>query len=362
MLKKLDTYIIRKYLGTFFYAILLITMIAIVIDFSEKVDKLLRPDLPFKDVLLQYYLHFIPWINGLLWPLFALLSVIFFTSRMAKNAEVIAILSSGVSYYRFLAPYLVASSFLATLLWIGNNFIIPKSIKIKNTFEEVHINKSKTKSLGYNIHFFLSPDEKVYLRHYRAKDTTGSTFRYEKFMDNELVYILKANRLTMLEEPNLWQLHDFQKRFFNGAEESYINGKGEKMDTLLSLEPKDFVRNANVMENTTTADLLEYIDIEQQRGLDTAQAMKIEVHRRSADPVTIIILTILGVAIASRKVRGGLGLHIAAGVIIGAAFVLVSRFSMTISNNLSIHPAFGMWLPNILFALLTIYIVSKAQK
>lgn len=362
MLKKLDKYIIRKFLGTFFYAILLITMIAIVIDFSEKVDKLLRPDLPFQDVVFQYYLHFIPWINGLLWPLFALLSVIFFTSRMAKNAEIIAILSSGVSYFRFLRPYLIAGSFLAGLLWIGNNFIIPKSIKIKNEFEDVVLNKKTAKSLGYNTHFFLSPDEKVYLRHYRTKDTTGSTFRYERFKDNELVYILKANRMTMLEPPNHWELHDFEKRTFSGLDESYISGKGDKMDTILSLEPKDFVRNAKIMENTTTADLLEFIDIEQKKGLDTVQAMKIEVHRRSADPITIIILTILGAAIASRKVRGGLGLHIASGVIIGAAFVLVSRFSMTISNNLSINPAFGMWLPNILFAILTIYLVARAQK
>jgi lipopolysaccharide export system permease protein len=362
MLKKLDYYIIKKFLGTFFYAILLITMIAIVIDFSEKVDKLFAPGITMKQVLFDYYLHFIPWINGLLWPLFALLSVIFFTSRLAKNNEIISILSSGVSYGRFLRPYLVASTLLASFLWIGNNFVIPKSIKLKNEFEEVQMNRSKTKTLGYNTHFFLSPDEKVYLRHYRSKDTTGSTFRYEKFKDNKLIYILKANRMTLKEAPNLWTLHDYEKRSFNGMKENFVSGKGQQLDTILSLEPKDFLRNSRLIQNTTTTDLLEYIDIEQQRGLDTAQAMKIEVHRRSADPVTIIILTLLGVAIASRKVRGGLGFHIASGVIIGAAFVLVSRFSMTISNNLSIHPAFGMWLPNIIFAIVALILVSRAQK
>jgi len=363
MLRKLDLYIIKKYLGTFFYAILLITMIAIVIDFSEKVEKLLAPDVPFKDVVFEYYLNFIPWINGLLWPLFALLSVIFFTSRLAKNAEIIAILSSGVSYWRILRPYLIAGSLLAVFLWIGNNYIIPKSTKIKNDFEAEHFNKSKTKSIGYNTHFFLSPTEKVFLRHYRTKDTVGSTFRYEKFDANkELTYLLKANRITIEEPPNLWKLHDYEKRSFDGIKETYVSGKGETLDTILSLEPSDFMRNTKVMENMTTTDLLEFIDIEQERGLDTAQAMKIEVHRRSADPITIIILTLMGVAISSRKVRGGLGFHLAAGIILGAAFVLISRFSMTISNNLSINPAFGMWMPNLLFAILTIVLIARAQK
>lgn len=363
MLRKLDYYIIKKYLGTFFYAILLITMISIVINFSERVEKLLQPDLPFYDVVFVYYLNFIPWINGLLWPLFALLSVIFFTSRLAKNAEIIAILSSGVSYYRILRPYLIAGCLLAVLLWIGNNYIIPKSTKIKNDFEAEYFNNSKTKSIGYNTHFFLSPTEKVFLRHYRTKDTVGSTFRYEKFDANqELTYLLKANRITLEEEPNLWKLHDYEKRSFKGLNETYIDGKGETLDTILSLEPSDFVRNTKVMENMSTSDLLEFIEIEQERGLDTAQAMKIEVHRRSADPITIIILTLMGASIASRKVRGGLGFHLASGIILGAAFVLVSRFSMTIANNLSINPALGMWLPNILFAILTVVLVIRAQK
>ncbi len=363
MLKKLDLYIIKKYLGTFFYTILLISLIAVVIDFSEKVEKLLNPNLTLGQVLTEYYLNFIPWINGLLWPLFALLSVIFFTSRMAKNAEIISILASGVSYYRFLLPYFIAGSFLAALLWYGNNYVIPKSTKIKNEFESQYINKATKKSLGYNTHFFLNPQEKVYLRYYRSKDTTGTTFRFERFDDNKnLAYILKAAKITMHEAPNTWRLHDYEKRSFNGLKESVFNGKGKTLDTLLNLGPDDFMRNSKIMENMTSSDLREYIDIEKQRGLDTAQSMLIELHRRSADPVTILILTIMGASIASRKVRGGLGIHLASGVILGALFVVISRFSMTISSNLSINPALGMWLPNILFAILTIILISKAQK
>ncbi len=363
MFKKLDRYIIKKYLGTFFYTILLISMIAIVIDFSEKVEKLLNPELTLSRVLFEYYLNFIPWINGLLWPLFALLSVIFFTSRMAKNAEIISILSSGVSYYRFLQPYLIAGTFLASLLWIGNNYVIPRSTKIKNDFEQEFINSNSTKSLGYNTHFFLDPDEKVYLRYYRSKDTTGTTFRFEQFdEDMQLKYMLKAAKITLAKAPNVWTLHDYEKRSFNGLKETLVNGKGETMDTTLNLTPADFVRNKKIMENMTSTDLREFINIERGRGLDTAQAMLIELHRRSADPVTIIILTLMGAAIASRKVRGGLGFHLASGVILGALFVLVSRFSMTIANNLSLNPALGMWLPNILFVCLAAYLIAKAQK
>jgi lipopolysaccharide export system permease protein len=363
MFKKIDSYIIKKFLGTFFYTILLISMIAIVIDFSEKVENLLAPEVSLYSLIFEYYLNFIPWINGLLWPLFALLSVIFFTSRLAKDNEIIAILSSGISYKRFLVPYIISAFILAGMLWIGNNYIIPKSTKIKNDFESTYINKSAQKVVGYNSHFFLSPTEKVFLRYYRSNDSTGQTFRYEKFNANsDLIYMIKAAKLTLKEDPNLWTLHDYEKRSFNGMKETLEQGVGKTMDTLLALTPDDFIRNAKVMENMTSTDLKEFINIERERGLGTAQAMLVELHRRSADPFTIIILTLMGVALASRKVRGGLGIHLALGVILGALFVLVSKFSITISTNLSINTTIGMWLPNALFTILAFFLLFKAQK
>lgn len=349
-------------MGTFFYSVLLISMIAIVIDFSDRIDKLLgEPSL--KEIVFDYYLNFIPWINGLMWPLFALISVIFFTSRLAKNSEVIAILSSGVSYTRFLRPYFVGALFLATLLWIGNNYIIPRSSKIKNDFETKYIWKSNDKTLGTNIHCFVAPNEKVYIRYYRKKDSSAQTFRFERFEDGRISYLIKAKKIKIKEAPNTWTLHNYEKRSFNGIKEALIVAEsGETMDTTLSLTPDDFIRNINLKENMTTPELRAFIQTERDRGLGMAKKFIIELHRRTADPFTIIILSILGAAVASRKVRGGLGIHLAIGVVLGASFVIISRFSETIAHNLNVSAALGIWIPNILFSLITFVLVFRAQK
>ncbi len=337
-------------------------MIAVVIDFSDRIDKLLAEPTA-KEIVFDYYLNFIPWINGLLWPLFALISVIFFTSRLAKNSEIIAILSSGVSYTRFLRPYLVGACILATLLWIGNNYVIPRSSKIKNDFETKYIWKSNDKTLGTNIHCFVSPNEKVYIRYYRKKDSSANTFRFERFNEGKLDYLIKAKKIKIKEAPNTWTLHNYEKRHFNGKTEILeVADSGETMDTTLSLTPDDFIRNINLKENMTTSELRSFIKTERERGLTMAKKFIIELHRRTADPITIIILTLLGVAVASRKVRGGLGIHLAIGIVLGASFVIISRFSETVANNLDVSAGFGMWIPNILFSIITLILILKAQK
>lgn len=362
MLKKIDTYIIKKYLSTFFFTILLITMIAITIDFFEKVDKFMRPSVPNDEIILDYFLNFIPWINGLLWPLFALLAVIFFTSRMAKNSEIVAILASGVSYYRLLLPFMVAAGILATLLWIGNNYVIPNSTRIKNEFESKYIYKSNKKALSNDIHFFTGPEEKVYIRYFRLRDSTPQNFRLERFADHELVYVLKAKSLKLKEKPNLWTLKNYEIHTFDGMKENLIIGKGETMDTTLNFAPEDFIRYAKQMEMMTTSDLKSYIANEKNKGIDTSKKFLVELHRRNADPFTILILTLLGVAVASRKVRGGMGFHLATGVVLGACFVIISKFSMTFSSNLSLSPALGVWLPNMVFGVIAIVMIWRTQK
>lgn len=362
MLKKIDIYIIKKYLSTFFFTIVLISMIAITIDFFEKVDKFMRDNVTTSEIIFDYYLNFIPWINGLLWPLFAMLAVIFFTSRMAKDSEVIAILSAGVSYYRMLVPFMVAATFIASLLWIGNNYVIPNSTKVKNEFESKYIKRSNKQTLSNDIHFYTQPNEKIYIRYFRLRDSTPQNFRLERFADQQLVYMLKARSLELKERPNLWTLNNYEIRTFNGLQESLVIGKGEKMDTILNFAPEDFIRYTKQMEMMTTDDLKTYIAAEQAKGIDTAKKFLVELHRRNADPFTIIILTLLGVAVASRKVRGGMGFHLAAGVVLGASFVVISKFSTTFSSNLSLSPMLGVWLPNIVFSIIAVVMIWKSQK
>lgn len=362
MLKKLDIYIIKKYLSTFVFTILMITMIAIAIDFFEKVDKFLKDTVTINEIIFDYYLNFIPWINGLLWPLFALLAVIFFTSRLAGDSEIISMLSAGISYNRIMRPYLIAAVLIASVHWVGKNYLIPKSNKIKGEFESEHIRKSNKKTLEDNTHFFLNKDEKVYIKYFRKYDSTANTFRLEKFDAGKLSYVLKARKLEFKEEPNVWTLKDYEYHSFDGLNEELVITNGGTMDTTFNFTPEDFFRYSNQMEMMTTRDLRAFIEKEESRGIDTATKFKTELYGRSADPFTIIILTLMGLAISSRKTRGGMGFQLAAGVILGSAFVIIQKFSMTFSINLGLHPMLGAWIPNIVFGAITIWLIRRAQK
>jgi len=359
---KLDKYIIGKYLKTFFFTVILITMVALVIDFSDRADKFINLDIPLKRILIDYYLMFIPWINGLLWPLFSLIAVIFFTSRLAKNTEVVAMLSAGISYKRFLVPYMMAAGIISSLLWVGSNYIIPRSNKIKTKFENTYIAKHKERTLGHDIHFYVGPSEKIYLRSYHRRDTTGRTFRFERFVDGELKYALKASKISLKEEPNTWQLNDYEKRMFDGSKESLLMAKGETMDTVLNLRPQDFIINDKDMLAMTTPELREAVGRRMERGLGNLTKYLLEINKRTADPIAVFILTLIGVSVASRKSRGGVGMNLAVGVVLGALFVVMSKFSETFSYNLNLPPVLGIWLPNIIFVFVAYYLFTKAQK
>lgn len=362
MLKKFDKYIIKKYLSTFFFTTLMFTIIALVIDFSERIQDFIEKPITLHQIIFDYYLNFIPWINGLLWPLFSLIAVIFFTSRLAKNSEIIATLAAGTSYLRIIRPYMIAATILAVVLLIGNHYVIPKGNKTFKAFENKYIYTSNERIKSENIHLFIAPDTKIFLRSYRKRDTSGTTFRLEKFKDNQLVYMLKAGQLKWLEPPNKWQLKNYEIRTFEGDKESLVLGRGQTIDTAIQLYPRDFVRFTNQREMMTTKEMVEFIQYEQQKGLDTARSFKAELHRRSAEPVTIIILSLIGCAIASRKVRGGMGLHLALGVLVGALYIIMSKFSITFATNLDLSAAVAMWLPNVVFGLLALFLVIRAQQ
>jgi len=341
---------------------LLITLMAVVIDFSEKINRFIDAELSISNILSEYYLNFVPWINGMMWPLFSLIAVIFFTSRLAKNSEIVALLSSGISFNRIMRPYIISATIIACLLWIGKNYVIPHSCKTKNNYEVEHLSKKHEKTLNSDIHFFLNPDEKIYIRYYRRSDTTAQSFRLEKFDNNKLVEVLKAEKLIFKKAPNEWTFKNYSIRSFNGNRESLIKFDGETKDTILDLTPDDFIKNTKQMENMTTKDLDDYINREKGRGLGEAKSFLIEKHIRHSQPFTIIILTLIGFAVASRKVRGGMGLHLALGIVIGAAFVILSKFSATFSNNLSLSPILGAWIPNIIFSLIALWLIRNSQK
>ena len=343
-------------------------MIAFIIDLSTQMENFLEEDCTFKEICHNYYLPFIPWINGLLFPLYALIAVIFFTSRMAYNSEIISILNAGVSFRRLMFPYLLAAMFIGGLHLLANHYVIPLGNKYKVDFEHKYLYKNENKGRTRDVHLVVNRDTanqtltKAYVSMYDNRDTSVRRLVLEQFKNNKLIYRLKAARANWIKPPNHWELKDYELRRFEGDSEEMIFGKRKTIDTTLNMFHDDFVLYENDKLTMTTPELQKAITREKQRGVKTTKSFLIEIQRRSAEPFTIIIVTLIGMAIASRKVRGGLGLHLALGVALGAVYVFLSRFSTTFATNQTLAPGIAVWIPNILFTLILIVLVSKAQK
>ena len=361
MIRTIDWYIIKKYLRTFFFTALVISLVAAVIDLSQKIDKFIGADLSATQIG-YYYLNFIPFVNGLLWPLCALIAVIFFTSRMGKDSEIISILNAGVSFGRLLRPFVIAATFILSLLLLGNHYIIPRSNDIMFNYELTYFNKTKSNIKKRDFLFALDPSNRIYVRTYDRVDTVGRDVRLETYHNDTLVRVLKAKELEWVGPPNHWRFKRYEVRNIAGHSSSIINFPNQNLDTTLNLYHDDFVAYKNEKNMMTTPKLLSFIKAEQSKGVGHTRNFQVELQRRTSEPFTVLILTLIGVSVASRKVRGGMGLHLAIGVSIGALFVFMSKFSVTFATNESLSPMLGVWIPNLIFSCVAIWLISRAQK
>ncbi len=362
MLKILDRYIIAKYIGTFLFVVLIFSLIAVIIDFSQNVEEFIDEKLPAWQVAHEYYLNFIVFINGLLWPLFALISVIFFTSRLASNSEIISILNAGVSFRRIMRPYLLAGGAIALVHLALNHFVIPVSNETRLDFFHSYIMKESDRGNTRDVHMFIAPDTKIYVRDYFKQDSFARNFRIEYFKGNKLTSFIEADEARWKGAPNKWQLSNYEIHQFDGLRDTIVVGGSEKLDTVFNFTPADFVRYDDTREMIPSQRLSEFIDEERSRGVGRTKIYEIELYRRTADPFTIIIVTFIGMSLASRKVRGGMGLHLALGIVLGAVFIFLSKFSITFATNKALPAMLGVWIPNIVFALIALLLVAKAQK
>ena len=361
--KILDRYIIRQYLKTFFFTAMLFSLIAVVIDFSDRLGAFLENGVTLKQAVFTYYLHFIAHINGLLWPLFALISVIFFTSRLAKNSEIISVLNAGIPYLRIMVPYLIAAGIIFSIHLLSNHFLIPLGSKIRIPFENKYIWKNVDRSKTRHIHVMLDPQTKLYIMNFRKRDSTAIDMRIETYDDNgTLTEYMEARRAEWKGPPNHWILKDYLKHRFDGDKEQIDVYQKDELDTTISITPEDLLIVKNQQQLFTTPELKAYLQKQRARGIGGTRVFETELYRRTSEPVSIFILTLIGMAVASRKTRGGLGIHLAIGISIGALFIVLSRFTMTFTNSESIGPLLGVWLPNILFAFVAAYLVKIAQK
>ncbi|AYD49137.1 MAG TPA: LptF/LptG family permease [Arachidicoccus soli] len=364
-MKKIDWYIVKKFLTTFFFSIFLFTIIAVVIDIGEKTDNFVQSGWSVYKIITDYYFSFIPHIIALLFPLFVFITVIFFTSKMAGRSEIVAILASGTSFKRFLRPFFFTGLFLAILLGYSASFIVPKA-EIKRTYFEdvyVHGNSNYDKLVKKAPMLYFKIDSFTYagIRNFNAVTKSGGPFFMYRIKNNRATYNLRANAIRWDTTGGAhWQLDGVYDRTINGLDEKVSSIATKRMN--FNFDPSDLKDDDFAEVKLTTPELLHKIKLEQLRGGEDINSFKIEFYHRFATPFSVLILTMIGVVIASRKVRGGSGAHLALGFVAAAVFILMDRFSTIFSTKGNFPPIIAAWLPNIVFALIAIYLYRKAPK
>jgi len=357
--KKIDRYIIRKFLGTFFYAIGLIIIIVIIFDISEKIDDFIEKGAPLNDIILKYYLNFIPYFANLFSPLFTFIAVIYFTSKLASNSEIIAVLSSGISFRRLIRPYIISAVFIALLSFLLSNFIIPPANKRRLDFEMLYI-KSITQTRDMNIHIQISPETFIYAGHYNNETNTAWPFSIEKINDKGLYYKLTSEYAKWDSVKTKWSIQNYFIRTIDGMNEKIRSGK--QYDTAISLKPSDFIENIHNIETMNFSELNKFIKKEKLKGSDSVSFYQVEKHKRIAFPFATVVLTLIGVSLSSRKMRGGIGFHLGAGLTLSFAFILFMQVSTTFATNGNLPAVIAVWIPNIIFGAMGWYLLRIAPK
>jgi lipopolysaccharide export system permease protein len=358
-LKLLDRYIIRKFLGTFFFSLALIIAVAVIFDISEKLDDFIERKAPLGAIVFDYYFNFIPYFANLFAYLFVFISVIFFTARMAANTEIVAILNSGVSFRRLLFPYFIASGFIAALSFYFNGWVIPHSNKIKLDFENVYI-KNPVEFKDHNMHRQISPGIFMFMESYNNSNNTGYRFSLEKIENGKRTWYMNSDRILWDSTTGKWKIENYYVRHINGFHEQLESGFVK--DTILNIKPGDFKRRLNIIDAMDTPALNKFINDEKEQGSANVTAYMVEKYRRTAVPFSTFILMLIGVSLSSRKVRGGIGAQLGIGITLSFAYILFQQISNTFAINGSIAPLIAVWIPNLIFATIAVYMVRMAPK
>ena len=358
-MKKIDWYILKKFLGTFVFIMLLLILITVVIDVSEKIDNFLDGTATWREIVFSYYLSFIPYIVAMLAPFFVLVSVIFFTSQLADRSEIIAILNSGTSYYRFLWPYFIGAVILGGGLWYSNNYLVPASNKRRLAFENKYVNKF-TNNLAYNFHRQIRPGMFMYVENYRPVDAVGFRFSIDKFENGKMAFKLRSDKIEWDKKINKWRVYNFYSREMHPTGD--IIKTGMEFDSTYNFTPESFSVTSDRKDEMTTPRLADYIDHMKKAGSNDIEFYEVELYRRTSGAFSVFIMTLIGVSLASRKLRGGLGWHLVLGVALCSIFEIIMKFSVTFSTNSSLPPVVGVWIPNVIFGFVAIYLTVKAPK
>src|ERR1035437_129655 len=358
--KLIDSYIIKKFLGTFFFCLLLILTIAVVFDFAEKIDNFMEKQAPVKAIILDYYLNFIPYFAMLFAPLFVFISVIFFTSKMAVSTEIIAILNSGMSFRRMMWPYFLSAFIIATFTFVLTNFVIPKSNLIRMDFEDKYYHSSTKRITIENTHRQVFKNVLVYMGTFNPLSQRGQNFTIEKIDSGKLISKLSAASVKYDTALHKWSALNYYIREIKGKNQ--VITKGKQIDTTLNINPEDFSRDPSYVGTMTSRELDNYIKLLRLQGSDELKLFLIEKYRRFANPFAVFILTLIGVSLSSRKIRGGIGMNVGIGLGLSFSYILFLQFASQFCLKGNLGPMLAMWIPNIIYSLIGLVLYELAPK
>ena len=360
-IKILDRYIIGKFLGTFLFTILIAVSIVVIFDLSEKIDKFVEKGVSVHEIVFDYYAGFIPWIVNSFSPLLVFVSAIFFTSKLAQNSEIVAMLAGGISFKRLMAPYMFSAAVICGLSLLLGLYALPPANQRRLDFENKYI---KTQAIVAdqmrNIHYQIAPGDFVYVEQFSRWANTAYRFTLEHIEDNKVRSKLSAESAAWDSTMGGWKLRNYFKRDFYGESEMVVAGR--QLDTVISLTVDDFYRRKNSVEAMTEKDLNEMIEVQKLRGDADVKRSLIEKNNRIAMPFSAFVLTVIAVSLSSRKKRGGLGLNIGIGLALSFTYILFMRFSQMFVTAGIMAPAIALWTPNILFAIVAAILYKLAPK
>lgn len=357
-LQRLDWYIIRKFLATFFVSILLLSVIIVVFDISEKIDDFVRKEAPLRAIVFDYYLNFVPYFLNMYSPMFVFLTVIFFTSRMTQDSEVVAMLSSGISYHRIMVPYLVSALFIAFLSLNLGMWVLPSANATRVQFEQKY-NSYRKVHLGRDMHYKLENDRFVYIESFSAYNNTAYNFTLEDLSGGRLRSKITAESAQFDTVNGVWKLRNWFVREYDEGMTDHIRS-GRQMDTLLSLTRDDFFRNRYTIQELNQKELEQLIETQLMRGDASVNMTQIEKHNRFSLPFSAIILTVIGVSLSTRKRRGGMGWNLAAGTALGFSYILFMQFSEMFVITDTLPAYIAIWLPNYIYMAIAIVLYIRA--
>ncbi|MXV52524.1 LptF/LptG family permease [Pedobacter sp. HMF7647] len=358
-MKLIDWYIIKKYLGTFLFTMMIFTVVMIIFDISEKLDDFLKHQAPLSKIIFEYYAGFIPFYLNFLSPLINFIAVIFFTAKMANQTEIVPILSSGASFTRFLYPYFISSSIIFIITLVFNLFIIPNTNRLKNDFENIYVNP-KSENTKLKTHMQLDKNSYVYIENFDNNQKVGYKFSLEKFDGDVLLSKIMSDQIAWDSVKHIWKLKNYSIRTVNGLKENMLIG-AEK-DTVLDMRPKDFEIHDNIYSAMNMRELGDRIEKEKIRGTGLMVNLLLEKYKRFVYPLSAFVLTLMGVSLSSRKVRGGIGLPLGIGIFLSFAYILFIQFSTMFALKGGLPPIVAVFIPNVIFGAIGIYLVIKAPK